>query len=107
MELLSHDSAASPRKLVAGFIARLPARLRKVCRPKALLVFGKPLEEIIAASEQADLVVLAAHRKGFLHDAILGTTAEGVLRHCLKPVLTVPVASAKRRGYASGDWETK
>lgn len=101
------DPVASPKKLIAGFIARLPADLRKACRPRALLVFGQPLEEIIAASEQADLVVLAAHRKGFLHDAILGTTAEGVLRHCRKPVLSVPVASAKRRGYAAGDWESK
>lgn len=101
------DPVESPKKLIDSFIARLPVRLRRACRPRPLLVFGQPIKEIIAAAEKADLVVLAAHRKGFLRDTVLGTTAQDVLRHCPKPVLAVPVGSPKRRGYAAGDWETK
>lgn len=85
----------APKRLLADAVGGLPARLRQACRPKTLLAFGKPSEEIITAAENADLIVLTAHHKGFLHDAILGTTAERVLRHCRKPVLAVPVRAAK------------
>ncbi|MDP3542866.1 MAG: universal stress protein [Elusimicrobiota bacterium] len=96
----SADPVKASKKLLADFIARLPPRLREACRPKEVLVFGRPDDEIVAAAGRADLVVLAARRRGYLRDSILGTTAERVLRHCHKPVLAVPVDPVKRRGYA-------
>ncbi len=96
----SADPTKASKKLLSDFILRLPAPLREACRPKPLLVFGNPGDEIVAAAKQADLVVLAARRRGFMRDALLGTTAERVLRHCHKPVLAVPVDKVKRRGYA-------
>lgn len=85
------DPLKGPKQLLADFIGRLPAPLRRACRPQPALAFGKPAAEIVAAADQADLVVLSAHRKGPLENALLGTTAERVLRHCRKPVLAVPV----------------
>lgn len=85
-----------PKQLLAKAVEKLPARLRHACRPKLSLAFGKPAEEISSAAQEADLVILAAHQKGALHDAILGTTAERVLRHCRKPVLAVPVRPSNR-----------
>lgn len=52
---------------------------------------GKPFVEIIqqARAEQADLVVMGAHGRRFLHDLLLGTTTERVVRKGDRPVLTV------------------
>jgi nucleotide-binding universal stress UspA family protein len=96
----SADPLKASKILLADFIARLPAALRRACRPKPLIVFGDPGDEIVAAAGRTDLVVLAARRRGFMRDALLGTTAERVLRHCQKPVLAVPVDKVKPRGYA-------
>lgn len=53
---------------------------------------GNPIRCIIdeAESWRYDILVLAAHRKSFWKDMLLGTTAERVLRHCPIPVLAVP-----------------
>ena len=52
---------------------------------------GKPFHEIVTAAKQmeADLIVIATHgHTGFKH-AILGSTAERVVRHAPCPVLVV------------------
>lgn len=93
--LYADESAMqAPRQLLEEAVGSLPARLRHACRPQTLLAFGKPAEEIARAAEEADLVVLVAHRKGALSDAFLGTTAERVLRHCPQPVLVIPMRTA-------------
>lgn len=55
---------------------------------------GEPVAAILAAAKKAGLIVLVAHRKGLFHDAVLGTTAEQVLRLSPVPVLSVPPSSA-------------
>ncbi|MDH4084952.1 MAG: universal stress protein [Nitrospira sp.] len=50
---------------------------------------GRVLDEIVAASETADLLVLGAHGTNFLRSLIIGTTAERLLRMCTRPVLVV------------------
>ena len=50
---------------------------------------GHVLDEILAASGQADMLVLGAHGLNPLRDLILGTTAERLLRKCERPVLVV------------------
>jgi len=72
------------------WIAALPRDLRAACEPNAKLAFGSPADQIVLASKDADLVVLAAHSRGLLSDMVLGTTAERVLRYCPTPVLAVP-----------------
>lgn len=51
---------------------------------------GRPLDVILSEAAGHGLVVLVAHRKGVFHDAVLGTTAEQILRRCSTPVLSVP-----------------
>ncbi len=81
-------------------VEKLPEPLRRATGAKAQLAFGSAAGEIAAAGQKADLVVLAAHRKGFLSEAILGTTVERVLRHCAAPVLAVPTGGAEASGAA-------
>ena len=61
-------------------------------RVRGVVRIGDPVRTIIdeAESGRHDLLVLAAHRKSFWKDMLLGTTAERVLRHCPIPVLAVP-----------------
>ena len=54
------------------------------------IAWGKPISEILEASQRFDLIVLTARSRGFLEDSILGTTAERVIRHGMASVLAVP-----------------
>lgn len=53
----------------------------------ARVAVGQVLDEILAASEEADMLILGARGLNPLRDLILGTTAERLLRRCKKPVL--------------------
>jgi nucleotide-binding universal stress UspA family protein len=96
---------------------QLPAidsRLRKLCRRAAtthhlnvtsLVVVGNPYERIVetAASENADLIVIATHGYTGLKHFYMGSTAERVVRHAPCPVLVVrdkerDFVDSKRRG---------
>jgi nucleotide-binding universal stress UspA family protein len=54
---------------------------------------GDPVERILAKAhgEDYDLVVVGRHGHGVLKGALMGDTAQRVLRRCVKPVLVVPV----------------
>lgn len=76
---------------------RLDASLRRAAdgwadRVRGVVRFGNPVRAIVdeAGSGRHDLLILAAHRKSFWKDMLLGTTAERVLRHCPIPLLAVP-----------------
>ena len=58
---------------------------------ETIVVSGTPHIEIvrIADDKAIDLVVIATHGRGFLTHAILGSTAERVVRRACCPVLTV------------------
>ena len=65
-------------------------------QPKVILRRG-PAEHCIleeAAVVKFDLIVLAAHRRRFWKDVILGMTAERVVRYSPIPVLSVPSIGA-------------
>lgn len=61
-------------------------------RVRGVVRFGDPVRAIVdeAQSGRHDLLILAAHRKSFWKEMLLGTTAERVLRHCPIPLLAVP-----------------
>lgn len=61
------------------------------------LRMGDVLEELLKATETADLVVLGARGESTLKDALLGTTAERVLRKSRTPSLVVK--SIRRSDY--------
>jgi len=59
---------------------------------KGLLTEGDPYREIlrVASEEHADLIVMNLHGKGRLERALLGSTAERVIRLASVPVLSIP-----------------
>ena len=61
---------------------------------------GKPYHEITAAAGDgaADLIVIATHGRTGLQRALLGSTAERVVRHAPCPVLTVPATAQPGKG---------
>jgi nucleotide-binding universal stress UspA family protein len=58
-----------------------------------LVVQGKPSSEIIrvASEKEVDIIVLGAHGKGVLDQALFGSTTERVVRRAPCPVLTCRV----------------
>jgi nucleotide-binding universal stress UspA family protein len=75
------------KRLVGDFRRRLPP-------PATALEFieaGNPAEAIVRAAKEwpADLVVIGSHGRGGLKRALVGSVAEGVMRHAPCPVLVV------------------
>lgn len=64
---------------------------RQVEQVEPLVAMGTPHVEIVrlAREHDADLIVMATHGRGFISHAILGSTAERVLRRAPCPVLIV------------------
>jgi len=64
---------------------------RDVEQVEPLVAMGTPHVEIVrlAREQNADLIVMATHGRGFISHAILGSTAERVLRRAPCPVLIV------------------
>jgi len=58
---------------------------------KTLVRFGKPFQEICDAARglKVDLIVISTHGYTGLKHAVLGSTAERVVRHAPCPVLVV------------------
>jgi nucleotide-binding universal stress UspA family protein len=57
------------------------------------MVEGNPADAILKAAEQdcADLIVMTVSKKGLIERALLGSTAERVIREAHLPVLSIPV----------------
>lgn len=110
-QLVAHHVAGLGRALektrlrLEREILSLPPQVRRACMPRVALSEGAPSEAIARAAGSHDLIVLSAHRKGFLHDLMVGTTAQQVLRTARKPLLAVPAAPELTRlhGAARGD----
>ncbi|WP_084162415.1 HAD-IC family P-type ATPase [Methylocaldum szegediense] len=90
--LLTHDGAEE--KLINDAQQRLDAAKLKITAKTHVAAFsrvaiGSVPEEILSASEQADLLVLGAHGLSPWRDFLLGTTADRLLRTCKRPVLVV------------------
>ncbi len=75
------------RRLLAAFHDRAPLT------PPALEFarVGKPADEIVHSARQwpADLIVIGSHGRGGLGRVLLGSVAEGVMRHAPCPILVV------------------
>jgi nucleotide-binding universal stress UspA family protein len=61
----------------------------------AMVVEGKPFRKIVEIAEERgmDIIVLNLQSKSMLERALLGSTAERVVRLARTPVLSVPVAA--------------
>jgi nucleotide-binding universal stress UspA family protein len=82
------DAEAKHRELCQW----VPEEIRKQCALVEAVRHGNPAEQILlsAREQSADLIVLGAARRPFLDLAILGTTAERILRHAESAVLVLP-----------------
>ena len=76
-------------------VTKLAEEVRgKGVRVRELVVQGKPAAEImrVAREETVDMIVLGAHGKGVLDQALFGSTTERVVRRAPCPVLTCRLA---------------
>ena len=82
-------SKASSKELAAWGKKLLPAALLKT----TVVRFGQPYHEIAEAAraQKVDLLIITTRGRTGLQRALLGSTAERVLRHAPCPVLTVRV----------------
>jgi nucleotide-binding universal stress UspA family protein len=58
---------------------------------------GRPSEQVCAAAEDADLIVLGSHGRGAVHGALVGSTSQHVIRHAPCPVVVLPDPRAAER----------
>lgn len=74
------------------------AALRETCAAPITTVVqtGQVTDEILAASERSDLLVLGAHGQNPLRDMLIGTTAERLLRKSKRPILVTRMDPAAR-----------
>jgi nucleotide-binding universal stress UspA family protein len=70
-----------------------------------MLVEGEPFRQIlrVASEDESDLIVLNLHGKSMVERALLGSTAERVIRAAPVPVLSIPVPAE----YAAGMIDTE
>ncbi|WP_276301688.1 universal stress protein [Halorussus lipolyticus] len=68
------------------------------------LLDGSPSKRIVeyAEDEACDLVVMGTHGRGGIDRLLLGSVAEGVVRACSVPVLTVQVGDDEGDGESAG-----
>jgi nucleotide-binding universal stress UspA family protein len=60
------------------------------------VIEGQPYKVLVAAAEDADLLVVGSHGHGRLHHAVVGSVAEECIRAAVCPVVVVPVPHAER-----------
>jgi nucleotide-binding universal stress UspA family protein len=82
-------------RLARGGRTMLDALRRDAINPaitsEAVVTMGKPYQQIIevAGKKHADLIIIATHGYTGLKHALIGSTAERVVRYAKCPVLTV------------------
>ena len=85
LEELSADAQARLNEFATERLAELP-------KPAvAKVATGRPADEIVAYADKvgARMIVMATHGYSGLQHLLIGSTAEGVVRHAGCPVLTV------------------
>jgi len=66
------------------------------------VVIGDPMDRILAAAKQADLIVMSTAGRTGLSHLVIGSVAEKVVRHARIPVLTLRPGAARRAGAGRG-----
>ena len=77
---------------------------RQNVKAETVLLEGIPAEVILKAADEntADLILLAVQSKGIVERALLGTTAERVIREAHLPVLSIPIQTVADREHMAG-----
>jgi nucleotide-binding universal stress UspA family protein len=81
----------------------IPRGARRWCTVRTKVQKGKPYRKILSAAEsgKVDLILMNIHGKGMLERALIGSTAERVIRGARCPVLAIPPREAHRQKKAS------
>jgi nucleotide-binding universal stress UspA family protein len=97
--LLNEHAPTSPEAYCRFVESQMKARLATVvpadasewCRPREIVTWGKPWEQIlsVAADVKAELVVMGLHSRGALDLMLFGSTTHQVVRYVGCPVLTI------------------
>lgn len=82
---------ANARRTLDELAAEIAAKAAGA--PATRVRVGRVVDEVLAASRRADLLVLGARGWNPVRDTILGTTAERLLHRCRRPVLVVKRAA--------------
>lgn len=98
--LIMSDGDVTPGELV-NIIKRdykknqemLIDKLCKDCKIWTFVEEGKPFETILKVAEEwnADLIVLGTHGRTGLSHILMGSVAEKVIRHSVKPLFIIPI----------------
>jgi len=78
------------KRLLAGFRQRMPPQMTAL----EFVEIGQPAAEIVEAAKQwpAGLIVVGSHGRTGITRALLGSVAEGIVRHAPCPVLVIRAA---------------
>ena len=91
--LVESEAASLEREHVAAARRQLEAAQARLARAgwrvKTEIRMGRPLEELVAASSDADVLVLGARGVGTVERLVLGSVAEGAVSRAPVPVLVV------------------
>jgi nucleotide-binding universal stress UspA family protein len=81
----------------------VPEEARNWCEVKTRVDTGSPVRRILSIlkTSKNDLLVMNVHGKGMLDRALLGSTAERVVRGAGIPVLLIPPLAVSKRGKKS------
>jgi len=60
---------------------------------------GRPSEQLCTAALDAELLVLGSHGHGAIHDVLVGSTSQHVIRHAPCPVVVLPDPRHVEREY--------
>lgn len=55
-----------------------------------LVLEGRPSEQLCTAALDAELLILGSHGHGVVHDVLVGSTSQHVIRHTSCPVVVLP-----------------
>ena len=93
--LRDEQQIAPQLKRLEELVSARVGRRRVACQCK--VVVGYPVDAILEAARDADLIVMATLGRTGLPHLLIGSVAERVVRHATKPVLTLRAGGATRR----------
>lgn len=90
-----HEGAAAPASDPEGILSAVAARLEAAgIATTRRLVRGDPADELLAAAEDASLVMMTTHGWSGVERWLFGSVAEKVLRSCARPLVIQRVLEA-------------
>ncbi len=78
------------REIQEDAVSRALAATRHSPQMERVMTRGVPSRALCAAALDAELVVLGSQGHGFVHDRLVGSTSQHVVRHASCPVVLVP-----------------